>query len=119
MSFESVKGVLEKLGSAEGIIKLDALQAKGPLAQPTSWQFQVKGHVENVAVATRRLPAPVEVKGGDFEAGPEQLSLSRVETRFQDSSLTISGVLNHYLEELDRADLSLQGEVGNESTLRG
>lgn len=118
LSFESMKGSLETLGSAEGIIKLDALHAKGPLAQPTSWQFQVKGHVENVAVTARGFPGTVEVKRGNFEAGPEQLSLLSVETHFRDSSLTISGLLNHYLKEPDRVDVSLEGEIGEESTLR-
>ena len=118
LSVESMKAVLEGVDSAKGILKLDALQVKGPLSQPRSWQFQVKGHVENVTVTSPRLPAPVEVKRGKFEAGPEQLSLSHIETTFQDSSVTISGTLNHYLEELDRADLSLEGEIGEESTLR-
>ncbi len=118
LSVESMRAVLEGVGSAKGILKLDALQVKGPLSQPRSWQFQVKGHVQNVAVTSPRLPVPVELKGGNFEAGPEQLSLSHIETTFQDSSVTISGTLNHYLEELDRADLSLQGEIGKESTVR-
>jgi hypothetical protein len=118
LSVESMKAVLEGVDSAKGTLKLDALQVKGPLFQPRSWQFQVKGHVENVTVTSSRLPGPVQVKGGNFEAGPEQFSLSHFETRFRDSSVTVSGVLNHYLEEIDRADLSIQGEIGEESTLR-
>ena len=116
LGFESVQNGLEKGGSAKGILKLDTLQLQGPLSQPKSWKFQAGGRVQNVAVASPRLPVPVEITSGDFEAGPEQLSLSHVQTRFQDSSLSISGVLNHYLEELDRADLSLQGQVGAESS---
>jgi hypothetical protein len=118
LSVESMKAVLKAVDSAKGIINIDALRLQGPISQPTGWQFQVTGHVQNVAVISPRLPAPVEVKGGNFEAGPEQLSLSHIETSFRDSSVTISGVLNHYLKDLDRADLSLRGEVGEESTLR-
>ncbi|HME45208.1 MAG TPA: AsmA-like C-terminal domain-containing protein [Syntrophorhabdales bacterium] len=118
LGFEPVQNALGKGGSVKGILTLDTLQLQGPLSQPKSWQFQAVGHVQNVAVASPRLPVPVEITSGNFEAGPEQLSLSNVQTSFQDSSLSISGVLYHYLEELDRADLSLQGQVGAESTLR-
>ncbi len=118
LSFESVKSELEKFGSAEGIINLDALRAEGPLFQPASWQFRVKGHVENVALAAQQFPGTIQVKRGNFEAGPDQLSLSSVETHILDSSLTISGALNHYLKGLDRADVSLEGEIGKESVLR-
>ena len=92
LSFESVQNSLEKGGSAKGILKLDTLQVQGPLSQPKGWQFQAKAHAENVTVASPRLPLPVEITSGDFEAVPEQLSLSHVQTRFQDSSLSISGV---------------------------
>jgi hypothetical protein len=118
LSFESVKESLERLDSVKGTVKLDALHADGPAARPAIWQFQAKGHVENIAVAVRGFPGTVEVKRGNFEAGPEQLSLSSVETRLQDSSLTISGVLSHYLKDLDRVDMSLTGEIGKESTAR-
>ncbi len=117
-SFESVKGGLERFGAVKGIVKLDALGAKGPLARPAAWQFKIKGHMENVAVAAPGFPGTVEVKRGNFEAGREQLSLSDFDVRFQDASLMISGVLNHSLEGLDRADLSLQGEMGKLSVLR-
>jgi hypothetical protein len=118
LSFESLKDPLERFGSVKGIVTLDALHANGPAAHPAIWQFQAKGHVENVKVAMGGFPGTVEVKRGNFEAGPEQLSLSSVETHLQDSSLTISGVLNHYLKELDRVDVSLTGEIGKESTAR-
>ena len=118
LGFESVQNGLEKIGSAKGSLTLDTVHLQGPISQPKGWQFQAGGRVQDVVVSSPRLPVPVEIKSGNFEAGPEQLSLSNVQTSFQDSSLTISGVLNHYLEELDRADLSLQGQVGAESTLR-
>ena len=117
-SFEWAKGELESFGSVKGVVRLDALNAKGPLTRPKIWQFQAQGHVENIALAARGLPGTVEVKSGNFEAGPEQLSLLSLETHLQDSALTISGVLNHYLRELDRVDASLDGEIGQESIRR-
>ena len=90
-SFELVKGGLERFGAVKGIVKLDALGAEGPLARPAAWQFKIKGHMENVAVAAPGFPGTVEVKRGNFEAGREQLSLSDFDVRFQDASLMISG----------------------------
>ena len=118
LSFKSIKGALQKIGSAKGMVTFDTLYARGPLFRPESWQFQVGGHVADVVVAPELLPAPIEVRGGSFEAGPEQLSLSGVGVRFQDASLTISGVLDRYIEGLDAADLSLQGEMGRASAER-
>jgi hypothetical protein len=117
-SFESMKSSLERFGSMKGVVRLDALHAKGPLARPAMWQFQTKGREENITVAARGFPGTVEVRTGSFEAGPEQLSLLSLETRFQDSSLTISGVLNHYLKGPDRVDLLFEGEIGEESVRR-
>ena len=74
-SFEWAKGELKSFGSVKGVVRLDALNAKGPLTRPKIWQFQAQGHVENIALAARGLPGTVEVKSGNFEAGPEQLSL--------------------------------------------
>jgi hypothetical protein len=118
LSFDSMKDVLEKVGSAKGVVKLDALELKGPLSLPSSWQFRVGGRVENVTVSSQLLPTPLELASGNFEAGPKRLVLSRMDTRFLDSSLTVSGVLNNYLEEFDSADLSIEGQIGAQSTLR-
>lgn len=115
LSFESTKGVLGKIGSAKGVVTFDTLYAEGPLFLPESWRFRAGGRVEDIVVASKRLPAPLEVRGGSFEAGPEQFSLSEAIVRFQDASLTVSGVLDRYLEGPERVDLSFRGEMGKAS----
>ncbi len=119
MSFEPIKDALKKVESAKnGIINLNGMQVKGLLSQPESWQFQVGGSVQNVTLTSPELPVSFEFASGTFEAKPEQLSFSSVLTRFQDSSLTVSGTLNNYLKGLDRVDLSVEGELGEQSYLR-
>lgn len=117
-SLESTRDFLEMVDSADGIVKLDAVQAEGPLSRPGSWQFRADGHVKDVTVTSPHFRAPVEAKSGAFEAGPKKLSFSHFDLHSQDSSLIVSGALSHNLEGIERADLSLQGEIGAESNLR-
>jgi hypothetical protein len=117
-SLAPLRDVFKNVDSAKGVVRLDDMHLEGPLSEPGRWQFQARGSVENLAVAAERLPAPVRVSSGSFKIGPEQLSLSHIKIKSLDSSLTVTGVLNNYLEGLDSADLSLEGEIGAKSALR-
>ncbi len=118
-SVESLKSSLKRVESVKGVVKLESLRMKGVVTDaPDTWQFQAAGAVQDVVVFAPDLEVPFTLSSGAFNAGPEQLSLSSVSARFRDSSIKMSGTLEHYIRGLDRADLTLEGDIGAESHLR-
>jgi hypothetical protein len=116
-SFEYLKVVRKKLRLTEGTVTLDG-KLRGPISQPMHWHFRLKGEAENVSVELAAVPGVVDVTRGKFEATPERLSLTDIHVGVLDATLMVSGILDQYLEELDRVDLTLQGEIGQESIQR-
>jgi hypothetical protein len=117
ISFEGMRVVRERLRLEKGTVSLNG-ELKGPFFQPKMWRFRLKGEAENVAVESAAFPGILDVTRGDFEATPERLSLAEVHVRVSDATLSVSGTLDHFLEDLDRVDLLLQGEIGPEGMQR-
>jgi hypothetical protein len=116
-SFEYLKVVRKKLRLTEGTVTLDG-KLRGPISKPMQWRFRLKGEAENVSVEFAALPGVVDVTRGKFEATPERLTLTDAHVGALDATLMASGILDQYLEGLDRIDLTLQGEIGQEGIQR-
>jgi hypothetical protein len=110
-SFESLEGLLKKARFTKGTVILDG-ELRGPISRPRRWNFRLKGEAENVSVQWAALPGEMNIRKGKFEAIPERLSFTDVHVGALDAALIVSGVLDHYLEELGRIDLNLRGEIG-------
>jgi len=111
-SLEGNKGAVKDLKSAQGTVLLSNLGLKGPLSQPEKWDFRATGEVKNLAVDSTLFPDRLTVTRVGFEATPEKISLTVFETGILDASLRGSGILHGYLEGLQKADFTLQGNVG-------
>ena len=111
-SSEGLKNALKDLKSVQGTVAVSTLTVKGPLLEPERWHFRIRGEVENLAVDSTLFPDPLTVTRAGFEATPERLSLTDCETGILDASLRGSGILHGYLEGLQKADFTLQGNVG-------
>jgi hypothetical protein len=85
---------------------------KGPFSQPEKWDFRTTGEVRNLAVDSTLFPDRLTVTRVGFEATPEKISLADCETGILDASLRGSGVLHGYLEGVQKAGFTLQGNVG-------
>jgi hypothetical protein len=118
LSFEKLKDALKSYDAASGRIKLSSLDLKGPLFDPGRWHFQIDGEIHDLAVNTSLLKGRVEISRGEFSAIPETLSLKGVQSTILDASLNGSGVINGYLEGLQKADVTLQGNMGSEMIQR-
>ena len=111
-SLEGIKDALQDLKSVQGTVLLSSLGLKGPLSQPEKWDFWATGEAKNLAVHSTLFPDGLTVTRAGFEATPERLSLTDFETDILDASLKGSGNLHGYLEGLQKADFTLQGNVG-------
>jgi hypothetical protein len=111
-SMAQSKERLDKIGPVQGMVKIDGVSMKGPLARPARWQFRATGSIENVAVQAAGLPGPVEAKTGRFDASQERLSFSDVHAGCLDASTVASGGLAYSMEGIGGADVALEGETG-------
>lgn len=111
---------IEKAQNVKGSLALSTLNLQGLLLKPEDWQVNMAGKVEHVTLNSNALGAPIELTGGSFRSvedrTQQKLSLQDVMVTILDSSLTVSGAINDYLKELNRVDLSFQGEVGPEAS---
>jgi hypothetical protein len=113
-SLEGIKGAVKDLTSVQGTVVL-SMGLKGPLSQPDKWGFRTTGEVKNLVIESTLVPGPFTVTRAGFEATPERLSLKDFETGILDASLRGSGSLHGYLEGLQKADFTLQGNVGSKA----
>ncbi len=111
-SLEGIRGAVKDLKSVQGTVLLSSLGLRGPLSQPEKWDFRTTGEVKNLAVNSTLFPDPLIVTRVGFEATPEKISLTDCETGMLDASLRGSGILYGYLAGLQKANFTLQGDVG-------
>lgn len=118
-SFECLSVYRKYFKTVKGIIAFSAMNIKGPLFRPQDWHFEIAGQVMPLVVDTSLLPGPIEISKGGFRAikdGVKQkLFFQDAQATMLDASLRGSGVLNDYMVDLNRVDISLEGDMGPES----
>ncbi|HXV78842.1 MAG TPA: AsmA-like C-terminal region-containing protein [Candidatus Binatia bacterium] len=101
---------------ARGRLDLTSLSLKGPLDEPSRWNFTSTGTLDNIAVKHAKLPAVINLSGGRFSGTPTTLTFSDAKFNLLDASLTVDGSLDTPGE----APLSLEatgaGNIGAEMT---
>jgi hypothetical protein len=98
--------------SLQGMLSLDIIDLKGELLKPKDWKFRVTGVTQDLLINTTRLPGPLSMAGGRFEATPSDLSVRDLEASLLGTSLKITGILKGYLGTFENLDLNLEGRLG-------
>jgi hypothetical protein len=99
-----------------GRLDLISLSLKGPLDEPSRWDYASSGTLGKIAVKHTKLPAVMNLSGGKFSATPAKLTFSSAKVGLLDASLIVDGSL----ESPDRVPLGLEaaatGSIGAEMT---
>jgi hypothetical protein len=111
-SLEGLNLSLKDLRSMRGTLALSQLNLKGPVRKPQKWRFRTTGEVKSLRSDSSLFPASLTVTRGGFRATPEKVAFEDCETAILDASLRVSGTLNGYLKGLQKADITLLGNVG-------
>ena len=101
-------------GSLQGSLVFNSLNFRGPINDRSKWVFQAKGSVEDVSFQTKHFTGPVTLKSGGFELTPDAVTLREINAVLTDSTVTLSGKLDGYLDRLSAADLAISGKLGPE-----
>lgn len=62
------QGPLKNINSIEGRVNLSSVRLKGPLADPSAWDFSFSGDLDHVALHTAFSPQVVKLDTGRFNA---------------------------------------------------
>ena len=100
--FELLREELSDIAFARGRLDLTSLSLKGPLDEPSRWDFSSAGTLGKIAVKHAKLPAVMNLSGGKFNATPAKLTVSNARVDLLDASLTVDGSL----ESPDKAPLA-------------
>ena len=115
-NFEMLQKELRDIDFARGKLDVTSLSLKGPLDEPSRWDFNSTGTLGKIAVKHAKLPAVMNLSGGKFNATPAKFTVSNAKVNLLDAALTIDGSL----ESPDKAPLSLDatasGAIGAQMT---
>jgi AsmA-like C-terminal region len=110
--FGVVPEKLRDIDSAQGRLDVSALTLKGPLEEPSRWNFTGAGSFSKIAVKQAKLPGVVNLSGGKFSATPTKLTVSNVRADLLDASLTIGGSLEGFMDAPLNLDATATGTIG-------
>jgi len=114
--FEVLPKELRDVDFARGSLDLSSLSLKGPLDQPSRWDFSSTGTVRGIAVKTAKLPGVMNVSQGRFNATPSKLTVSNANVRLLDASVTVEGFLEGFNEAPLSLDATATGTIGGKMT---
>jgi AsmA-like C-terminal region len=103
---------LRDIDFAQGRLDVSALSLKGPLEEPSRWDFAGAGTFSKIAVKHAKLPGVVNLSGGKFSATPTKLTVSNVRADLLDASLTVGGSLEGFMEAPLNIDATTTGTIG-------
>ena len=107
---------LRDVDFTQGRLDLIALSLKGPLDQPSQWDFSSTGSVSGIAVKHANLPGVMNVSGGSLSATPEKLIVSDAKVNLLDASVTVEGFLQGFNEAPLSLDATATGTIGGKMT---
>ena len=114
--FEVLREELSDIDFARGRLDVTSLSLKGPLDEPSRWDFNSTGTLGKIAVKHAKLPAVMNLSGGKFNATPAKFTVSNAKVNLLDAALTVDGSL----ESPDKAPLGLDatatGAIGAQMT---
>ncbi len=114
--FEVLPKGLRDVDFTRGRLDLIALSLKGPLDQPSQWDFSSTGSVRGIAVKHAKLPGVMNVSGGSLSATPAKLTVSDAKVNLLDASVTVEGFLQGFNEAPLSLDATATGTIGGKMT---
>ena len=95
---------------------MTSLSLKGPLDDPSRWDFSSAGTLGKIAVKHAKLPAVMNLSGGTFDATPARLMVSNVKVDLLDASLTVDGSVESPYQAPPSLEATAAGNIGAEMT---
>jgi hypothetical protein len=114
--FAALPKDLGEIDFARGRLDLTSLSLKGPLDDPSRWDFSGAGTLGKIAVKHAKLPAVMNLSGGTFDATPARLTVSNAKVDLLDASLTVDGSVESPYQAPPSLEATAAGNIGPDMT---
>jgi hypothetical protein len=111
-NFEMLQKELRDIAFARGKLDVTSLSLKGPLDEPSRWDFNSTGTLGKIAVKHAKLPAVMNLSGGKFNATPAKFTVSNAKVNLLDAALTVDGFLESPAKTPLGLDATASGAIG-------
>jgi AsmA-like C-terminal region len=111
-NFEMLQKELRDIDFARGKLEVTSLFLKGPLDEPSRWDFNSTGTLGKIAVKHTKLPAVMNLSGGRFHASPAKFGVSNAKVNLLDAALTVDGFLESPAKAPLGLDATASGAIG-------
>ena len=115
-TFEMLQKELRDIDFARGKLDVTSLSLKGPLDEPSRWDFASSGTLGKIAVKHAKLPAVMNLSGGNFNATPAKFTVSNAKVNLLDAALTVDGSVESPAKEPLSVDATAAGTIGADMT---
>ncbi len=112
ISLKGLQGHLQEVQQVSGRIDMSSLKLQGKLNTPSAWEISSTGSLNNLSIVTEHFPDTINLASGEFVLSPELLSFKKLKATSRDAALTLAGNAKGFPRQLDRIDLTLNGDMG-------
>jgi len=108
VSFETLDKMFKGFHANQGKLALSGLNFKGPVGRAKSWQFQLAGDLQGLALESDHFKAPLHINMAKFSAADTpgvsgvhgRIDLDAAQLSWEDSQMTLQGNASFSADEL-------------------
>ena len=117
-SYEKVREFMKYHGGCKSIIRLSAVNLRGPLKDFRKWRFNVAGDIEDLVLQNLpERPGPLKIASLKFNVDPQKFRYFGGQLSVLDGTLKMSGTHRQYLDGIDKdVSLTFDGYMGPQTT---
>ena len=99
VSFETLDKMFKGFSATQGKLALSGLEFRGPVSRSKTWQFQLTGDLEGLALESDYFSAPLHINAAKFSAGDStdvvgghgRINLDSSQLSWEDSQMLLKG----------------------------
>ena len=117
-SHEKMRELTKYHGGGKSIIRLSAVNLRGPLNDFRKWRFNIAGDIEDLVLKNLpERPGPLKIASLKFNVDPQTFRYFGGQLSMLDGVWKVSGTHRQYLDGIDRdISLTFDGHMGPQTT---
>ncbi|MGB5424938.1 MAG: AsmA-like C-terminal domain-containing protein [Desulfobacterales bacterium] len=117
-SYEKKRDFTKYYGGGKSIIRLSAVNLRGPLKDFRKWRFNIVGDIEDLVLQNLPgRPGPLNIASAKFNVDQQTFRYFGGQLSMLDGALNVSGTHRQYIDGIDKdISLTFDGHMGPQTT---
>jgi hypothetical protein len=113
-AYEKMRELAKYYGGGKSIIRLSAINLRGPLKDFRKWRFNIAGDIEDLVLQNLpERPGPLKIASLKFNVDPQTFRYFGGQLSMLDGDFNVSGTHRQYLDGIDKdVSLTFGGRMG-------